>query len=176
MGKPRPLCLALSLSVAIALASGAPSAAEGARAELKRADGSEVGIATFTETPSGLIAKFELKGLPPGPHGVHVHEVGKCEGDFASAGGIYNPLGAKHGFYNEEGPMAGDLANVYVGQDGTATAEFLSPFLTLNKETEDKLFDADGASLILFEKSDDYLSEPEGGAGQRLACGVIKSD
>ncbi|MGQ0455868.1 MAG: superoxide dismutase family protein [Hyphomicrobium sp.] len=165
--------LAAALAAVVAMGAVHGHAAEQASAALKRADGSDVGVATFMEAPSGLMVKLELKGLPPGPHGVRVHEIGKCEGDFASVGAIYNPLGAKHGFYNEEGPMAGDLPNIYVGQDGIATAEFLSPFLTLNKAAEDGLFDADGAALVVFEKADDHLSDPDGGAGQKIACGAI---
>lgn len=165
--------LAAALAAAVAMASTGGHAAEQANAALKRADGSDVGAATFLEAPSGLIVKLELKGLPPGPHGVRVHEAGKCDSDFASAGAIYNPLGAKHGFLNDDGPMAGDLPNVYVGQDGTAVAEFLSPFLTLNKAAEDGLFDSDGSALVVFEKADDHVSDPDGAAGQRIACGAI---
>jgi Cu/Zn superoxide dismutase len=29
---------------------------------------------------------------------------------------------------------------------------------------------------VLFEKADDYLSEPEGAAGTRVACGVLKAE
>lgn len=163
-------------AVAMAIASPAPArAAAEATAALKKSDGSDIGTVTFSEAPSGLVVKFELKGLAPGPHGVHVHEAGKCDGDFASAGGIYNPLGAKHGFFNEDGPMAGDMANVYAAADGSVVAEFLSPFLSLNKEAEDGLFDDDGTAIIVFEKADDHLSEPEGAAGARIACGAIKA-
>ena len=89
---------------------------------------------------------------------------------------IYNPLGAKHGFSNDEGPMAGDLPNVVAAADGTAAAEVLTTFLNLSKDAEDTLFDADGSSLVIFEKADDYQSEPEGGAGLRIACGVLKAE
>lgn len=161
-------------ALALGLLLTAPAtAAQQATAVLKGADGQDAGAVTLSEAPAGVILKLELKGLPPGPHGVRVHEVGKCEGDFASAGGIYNPLGAKHGFFNEDGPMAGDLANVHVGQDGTATAEFLSPFLSLTKDAEESLFDADGAAVVVFEKADDYLTDPDGQAGQRIGCGAI---
>ena len=128
---------------------------------------------TFTEATAGVLIKLELKGLPPGKHAIHVHETGKCEGDFSSAGAIYNPLGAKHGFLHDEGPMAGDLPNLYAGADGSVVAEVLSPFLTLSKEAEETLFDTDKTSVVIFAKGDDYESEPDGGAGARVACGVI---
>lgn len=162
------LGLLLALPVAPALAVG-----ETAVAALKLADGKDAGTVTFTEATAGVILKFELKGLPPGKHAVHIHDTGKCEGDLTSAGAIYNPLGAKHGFLHDEGPMAGDLPNLYSAADGTVVAEVLSPFLTLSKEAEETLFDTDKTSIVVFSKGDDYESEPDGGAGGRIACGVI---
>jgi len=158
--------------------AAAPAGAIGetATAVLKFADGKDAGTVKLTEAAGGVLLKVDLKGLKPGPHGFHVHEVGKCEGDFSSAGAIYNPLGSKHGFMTEEGPMAGDLPNVVAGADGTASAEMLSTFLNLSKEGEDTLFDADGSALIVYDKADDYLTDPEGGAEPRIACGVLKAD
>jgi superoxide dismutase, Cu-Zn family len=146
---------------------------ETATAVIKLANGTDAGTVTLTEGTAGILLKYELKGLPPGVHAVHVHESGKCEGDFSTAGGIYNPLGAKHGFLHDEGPMAGDLPNIYAGADGTVFAEVLSPFLTLSKEAEESLFDADGAAVVIQLKADDYEAEPDGGSGARIACGTI---
>jgi len=106
---------------------------------IKGRDGKDLGTARLVETLAGVIISVKLKGLAPGPHGFHLHETGKCEGDFTSAGGIYNPLGAKHGFLNEEGPMAGDLTNLVAGADVTDESERLSPFVTLNKAAEESL-------------------------------------
>jgi Cu-Zn family superoxide dismutase len=155
-------------------ANQAGAAAATAVAEIKLADGTSAGTVTLMELAAGVLLKFDLKGLPPGPHGFHVHEIGKCEGDFSSAGAIYNPLGAKHGFINEEGPMAGDLPNIVAGPDGTARAEVISPYLHLNKDTDDTLFDADGSALVVYEKADDYQTDPEGGGDKRIGCGPIK--
>lgn len=165
-------------AAAILFLAGIPKAdaiGETAVAEIKFANGSSAGTITLTEIAAGVLLKIDLKGLTPGAHGLHLHEAGKCEGDFSSAGAIYNPLGARHGFLNEEGPMAGDLPNVVAGADGIALAEILSPYLHLTKDTEDTLFDADGSSLVLFEKADDYQTDPEGGAEPRIACGVLKA-
>ena len=106
---------------------------ETAAAALKFVDGSDAGSIKLTQTPAGALLKIDLKGLTPGPHGLQVHEVGKCDGDFATAGPIYNPLDAKHGFLNDEGPMAGDLPNVHAAADGTVVAEILSPFLHVDE-------------------------------------------
>jgi len=170
--------LTLAAAAILVVFAGGPAwaAGETATAVLKFANGSDAGTIKLTEAPAGVLLKFDLKGLTPGPHALHVHEAGKCEADFSSAGNIYNPLGAKHGFSNDEGPMAGDLPNVVAAADGTAAAEVLTTFLNLSKDAEDSLFDADGSSLVIFEKADDYQSEPEGGAGLRIACGVLKAE
>jgi Cu-Zn family superoxide dismutase len=153
--------------------SAAGAVGEVAVAKLKTVDGKEAGTISLMEATAGVLIKYDLAGLPPGPHAIHVHESSSCDKDFSSAGAIYNPLGAKHGFLHDEGPMAGDLPNIHVAADGKASGEFLSPFLTLSKEAEETLFDADGSSLVLFEKPDDYESDPEGGGGVRIACGAI---
>ena len=59
----------------------------------------------------------------------------------------------------------GDLPNIHAAADGKARGEFVSQFLTLNKDAEDSLFDSDGSSFVVFETADDYVSEPEGGSG-----------
>ena len=146
---------------------------ERAQAELKGVDGREVGSIKMIETTAGVLLRIKLKGMTPGPHGLHIHDTGKCEGDFTSAGPIYNPLGAKHGYLNDEGPMVGDLPNIFIGPSGDVEVELVSPFVTLNREAEQTIFDADGTAFILFEKSDDYLSDGEGNAGGRVACGLI---
>lgn len=158
------------------LPAGGPAMAAGETGivEVKLADGTSAGTVTLSELPAGVLLKIDLKGLTPGSHGFHVHEVGKCEGDFSSAGAIYNPLGAKHGFLNEEGPMAGDLPNVVAGPDGTARAEMMSTYLHLNMDTDDTLFGSNGTAIVIYEKADDYQTEPEGGSDKRVACGVIK--
>ncbi len=173
--KAMSLALAVSVTVAALVLQNAPAGAAGetASATVKLANGTDAGSVSFTEATAGVLIKFDLKGLAPGPHAVKIHDGGKCDGDLSSAGAIYNPLGAKHGFLHDEGPMAGDLPNIHAGPDGSVIAEVLSPFLTLSTEAEETLFDADGSAIVLFEKADDYQTEPEGGAGTRLACGKI---
>lgn len=159
--------------LALAATGTALAASTTATATIKLANGNDAGTVTFTAGTAGVLLKFDLKGLPPGPHAVHVYETGKCEGNFDSAGRIYNPLGAGHGFLADEGPMAGDLPNIHAGADGAVVAEILSPFFTLSTESDDNLFDADGTALVVLENADDYETDPDGGAGARIGCGVI---
>ena len=72
---------------------------------------------------------------------------------------------------NAEGPDEGDLPNLYVGQDGSAQAE-VSSETPLNGEGG--LKDGDGSALIIHANEDDHTTQPIGGAGDRVACGVIK--
>lgn len=158
------------------LAAGATAVAalgERGSAEIKDRNGTNLGTIAIVETTAGILLKVRLKGLQPGAHAFHIHDNAKCEGDFSSSGNIYNPLGAKHGYLNEEGPMAGDLPNLVADAAGTVEAELLSPFVTLNKDAEETIFDADGASFVVFEKADDYVSDPDGNSGARIACGSI---
>jgi Cu-Zn family superoxide dismutase len=165
---------ATALAAAIALGPApAFSAGEKAAAEITDRDGKSLGKVEIVATAAGALMRIKLGGLPAGPHGFHVHETGKCEGDFSSAGAIYNPLGAAHGFMSEEGPMVGDLTNLIADAAGNIETELLSPFLTLNKDAEESVFDADGSALVIFEKADDYETDPEGNAGARIACGPL---
>jgi len=167
------LALAAALLANVTLTPQAFAAGAKGSSDLKTLDGTDAGSIKMIETTAGVLLKIKLKALPPGVHGLQIHSIGKCEGDFSSAGAIYNPLGARHGYLNDEGPMVGDLPNIYVGASGEAEVDILSPFVTLSKEAEETIFDADGTAFVVYEKADDYLTDPEGNAGSRIACGAI---
>jgi Cu-Zn family superoxide dismutase len=59
-------------------------------------------------------------GPPCLPHSRdrHIHEIGKCDQPFESAGGHFNPTGKQHGKDNPNGPHAGDLPNLGVPAGG----------------------------------------------------------
>jgi len=144
------------------------------RSKLIDTQGKEVGSIVMQETPeNGVLLKVSIAGLPPGPRAIHIHETGKCEGDFKSAGGHFNPESHKHGVLVEGGPHAGDLPNIYIPEDGRLQADIFARNVTLAKGTKNSLFDADGSSLIIHEGVDDYKSQPTGDAGGRIACAVL---
>jgi superoxide dismutase, Cu-Zn family len=141
--------------------------------DLKNDVGDSLGTVELQEKADGLAVIVNLKGLEPGAHGFHFHETGKCEGpDFISAGNHFSPEDKAHGLLNPEGPHAGDLPNLIVGEDGTVQAEIMASGVTL-KEGKNTLYQREGTAIIVHEKADDGMSEPAGEAGKRIACGVI---
>lgn len=113
-----------------------------------------------------------VDGLVVGQHGFHIHAVGACTPDFAAAGGHYKPSGAQHGTYNLQGPHAGDLPNLVVGEDGNGAIDIITNQVTLNVGSR-SLFDTDGSALVVHAGADDYLTDPDGNSGARIACGVV---
>ncbi|MBI3184840.1 MAG: superoxide dismutase family protein [Myxococcales bacterium] len=146
-----------------------PPSGAAATAELKDAQGKVVGTATLRQTQAGLLVSVDIFGVPSGPHAFHIHETGKCEPPFKSAGAHFNPAGHQHGFENPKGAHGGDMPNLFVPADGKLKAEVI----TTSAALDEKLFDADGAALVIHATSDDYRTDPAGAAGDRIACGII---
>ena len=153
----------------------AASAPLSAQATLRGLDGKQVGTATLTETPEGVLVVASFTGLKPGEHAFHIHEVGKCEPPFKTAGGHFNPAGRSHGLMSGTGGHAGDMPNVHVPPSGQLKVEVLVHGVTLKPGAPNSLADPDGAALVLHEGPDDYRTDPAGNAGGRIACGVVSS-
>ena len=156
-----------------AAAFAMPASAELANAQLKDGSGKAIGDADLVQTQGGVLIKLRLKGAPAGERAFHIHAVGKCEAPFESAGPHFNPDNHKHGMMAGKG-HAGDLPNLHVPQSGDLSVEILAAAVTLDKGKPNSLFDADGSTLIIHAKADDYKSDPAGDAGGRIACGVIQ--
>lgn len=158
-------------------ATPAPAPAPIGTAALKTAEGDDAGTVTAFKGPLGMLFRVEGKGWPAGWHGVHLHAVGKCEGPgFTSAGAHVNHAeGARpHGLLNTAGgPDLGDLQNVYAAADGSAHAEVYLAGSGLGMGGMD-LMDTDGLSFLVHANPDDHVSQPIGGAGARIACGVFE--
>ena len=167
---------AIALASALFAGSAMAQAEMGATATatMTGADGAEHGSVTFTETNSGVIIKAELTGLPPGPHGLHLHAVGQCEAPFESAGDHYNPTNVDHGFMAENGPHVGDMPNIHAPDSGDITVEILNAFVSIATDSGNSLFDEDGTALVIHADPDDYSGQPAGHAGDRIACGVVE--
>ena len=138
--------------------------------------GKVIGILTLRNAPEALEIVPELSGLKPGAHGFHLHVNPNCGASLANvkkqagsaAGGHYDP--ANTGVHG--GPYGaghdGDLSILMVDAKGKADQPVIAPRL--------RIADVIGHSLIIHADSDNYsdLPKPLGGAGARVACGVVE--
>jgi len=146
-----------------------PGPAGGPSVPLINAAGQTIGSVVASQATDGVAFRIHATGLPAGVHGIHVHPIGRCDPpDFASAGGHWNPLGARHGTLNPAGPHMGDLPNLDVGTDGRATLAVNIPGATMTG-----LLDGDGAAIVVHAGRDDMMTDPAGNSGARIACGVF---
>jgi Cu-Zn family superoxide dismutase len=159
---------ASNASVAGNLAEAGPISAA---ATLQTPEGAAVGTARASAAEGGIRLALSVEGLPPGPHGVHVHLTGKCDAPaFASAGGHWNPTDAQHGLEAPPGHHAGDMPNLIVGADGRGTLEY-----TLQGGSFEGLVEGDGSAMVIHAAADDQRTDPSGNSGDRIACGVFKA-
>ena len=142
------------------------------KVELKDAQGKGVGSIVIWDQGTGVALQLDLHDLAPGEHGIHFHQVPKCEApDFKSAGGHFNPENKKHGFDSPDGHHAGDMKNFTVGANGKAKAKLEDADVTLKDGPHSLL--TNGAAVVVHAKADDYKTDPSGNSGDRVACGVI---
>ena len=169
-----------SLAVlALVVCAGAQAASEEVEMNLVTAQGvgQSVGSVKISETDKGLEFAPDLKALPPGEHGFHVHAKGSCqpaikEGKASAAEAAGGHLDPQH-TGKHEGPEGaghlGDLPMLVVNNDGKATDPVVAPRLK-------KLADVKGKALMVHVGGDNMSDQPKplGGGGARCACGVIK--
>ncbi|MDQ0113968.1 superoxide dismutase family protein [Paenibacillus harenae] len=147
----------------------------GASISIVNAENQAIGKATLTQKGDKVMIHLEAEKLPPGKHGFHFHQFGKCDPpDFKSAGEHFNPTHKQHGFNNPKGFHGGDLPNIEVGADGKVNADLETAVVTLQPGQPNSIIKADGAALVIHEKADDYVTDPSGNSGGRIACGVVK--
>jgi Cu-Zn family superoxide dismutase len=168
---------------------GQAPASDSVSVQLKDPSGAQVGTATIAKTDNYLTITVDAHGLKPGFHGMHFHQVGKCEpnstapaggapGNFLSAGGHLQVGGQ-----SMTGLASGQLTSVEVRQDGTAHLVTTTDAVSLD--------DVKGKSLIIHEGPDNFDNIPNrytqaggtpgpdaetmatGDAGHRVACGVV---
>jgi Cu-Zn family superoxide dismutase len=155
------------------LFAGTADAQQKASAEIMDAAGKKVGEAILEQRGGTVQISATFTGLPPGAHAFHIHEVGKCEPPFESAGKHFNPTGKQHGKDNPAGPHGGDLPNIEVPSTGRVKLDVTVKDVSLDGGRAG-LLDADGAALVVHEGVDDHKSDPAGNSGKPLACGVIR--
>ena len=147
--------------LALVVATGAQAASEKVEMNLVTSQGvgQSIGSVTITETDKGLEFSPDLKALPPGEHGFHIHAKGSCQ-PATKDGKDEGPEGAGH---------LGDLPALVVNNDGKATDAVIAPRLKSLDEIKDK-------ALMVHVGGDNMSDQPKplGGGGERYACGVIK--
>lgn len=147
---------------------------EHADVPIRDAAGRELGTLRLAPHMGGLMLTGRVQGLPAGAHGIHLHETGRCEPPFESAGGHWNPTSRRHGTQNPDGPHLGDMPNLVVAGDGSATVSVMTPGGTLRDAAG--LLDGDGAAVVIHAAADDYRTDPSGSSGDRIACGVVRGN
>ena len=150
------------------------SADSPAQATLAGASGSTVtGTLQLLSAPEGVSIVGQFTGLPPNTlHGFHVHETGDCSApDAKSAGAHFNPANQNHGGPEAAEHHLGDLPNVQSDATGIASISATIAGATLHGGGPNDLM---GKALVVHAKRDDYVSQPAGDSGDRIACGVIR--
>lgn len=162
------------LLLVIAVPATAAGGARHASAELRDVGGELVGWARFTEDSSGILhVNVQVRGLPEGLHGTHIHRVGSCTSELSAFDGAkshFNPLVHDHGLDSPTGGHAGDLPNLVVNVAGNGHLDATSDRATLSAVS---VLDADGSALVIHAGQDDQITNPTGNSGGRIACGVI---
>lgn len=127
------------------------------------------GVVTFSKVTGGVRIIADLTDLSPGSHGIHIHEFGDCRADDgSSAGGHFNPHAKAHGAPDAPERHMGDLGNVVADENGVAVLDVVDPVLELDGEHSIM-----ARSVVIHAGEDDFLTQPHGAAGGRVACGTI---
>jgi Cu-Zn family superoxide dismutase len=165
----------ISFAIIVACKSGNSSTANALNITLESKSGSTVtGTATFKEKNGSVTFEAKLSGLKPGVHAIHIHEKADCSaGDATSAGGHWNPTHVKHGKWEDAEHHKGDIGNFIADENGNATINLKTSQWCIGCGDVNK--DILGKGLIVHDKADDYVTQPTGNAGARVACaGIIK--
>jgi Cu-Zn family superoxide dismutase len=162
----------LPLIVLATLGSAPVAAQDMATATVRDRGGKELGEVTLQGTASGVIhLTATLAGLPPGTHGVHLHETGDCSAEDFSSANDHISAESAHGIMDARGFHPGDLPNITVPESGQVVIELFLDAVDLDA----MIFDEDGAAFVVHESADDYSTQPSGDSGDRIACGEFGS-
>ncbi len=144
-----------------------------ARVELAATRGHTAnGLLTLIERANGVAVAGSIRGLDPdGTFAFHVHENGDCSApDASSAGEHFNPTGQPHGGPDTTPRHLGDMPNIEANDEGVAEVDVTLDDVTLTGAEATSLANR---AIVVHANPDDYTTQPSGGAGDRIACGVI---
>lgn len=128
------------------------------------------GLVRFYQTNNGVYVITSVSGLPAGASlcdspifAFHIHMGSSCEEmaneQFPMTGRHYNPAGCNHPYH------AGDLPPLF-SAGGIAMSSVLTDRFTVQEIV--------GKTVVIHDGIDDFMTQPSGGAGEKIACGVIQ--
>ena len=129
-----------------------------------------LGTVQLYQANEGVIVFAQVSGLPQSDtscqervFGFHIHEGADCSGNMdyplADAMSHYNPNGCGHPHH------AGDLPPLF-GNNGLALSLFLTNRFSIDE--------AIGRTIVIHDRPDDFISQPSGNSGTKIACGVLQ--
>lgn len=135
--------------------------------------GKPSGTVTFTQAGANQVkVAYDLKGLPPGKHGFHIHDKADLSApDYASAGPHFNPTTQKHAGPETPHRHAGDLGNIEADTSGNAKGSVTVDGLSIGTGAANDIVNR---SVVVHEKADDLKTDPSGNSGARVGAGVIE--
>ena len=144
------------------------------------------GIIEFIQNKKVVKIIIDIKGLPNGKHGFHIHEAGDLTDSCKSACNHFNPCNKNHGGPNDKERHRGDLGNIEPNSKG-----ILKKIIYDDKIKLKGIHSIIGRCVVIHQNEDDLgkggLDEngnvinkkkynesiTTGNAGKRIACGVI---
>ena len=170
---------AVAVAAASLLAAGTANAKTPTfAAYIVDAAGKSIGEAHFVSVAKGVQVTVNVSGLPPGVHGMHVHEFGSCNTlrdttgaptVFGAAGGHYDPGTTGHHRGPDGGGHAGDMPTITVDPMGNGGVTFFDKDLQIGGGSS-----IVGRAIVIHANGDNFTdTPPNGGAGGRIACGEI---
>ena len=144
------------------------------KAQIQTVDVSKAHLGKMYLRPvqGGVQVFGKLTGLNPGStYAIHIHENGTCASKGKDAGGHFNPLNKQHGHPSTPESHAGDLPNLTADANGVASINFVREDISVDPRVANTVYNR---AFIIHAGADDYVSQPAGNAGARMACGVIE--
>jgi Cu-Zn family superoxide dismutase len=130
------------------------------------------GTVWFRQDGDSVRVTAAVAGLEPGKaYAIHVHQFGDCSAPEASGGHFFLDT-EMHGnpFDSLPAHHRGDLPNLTVGPAGLGQMAFASGTFSLESGDSASIL---GRSVVVHANADDYVTQPAGNSGDRIACGVI---
>lgn len=130
------------------------------------------GTAEFTQQNGKvkLVLNITCEKMANKSVAVHIHEMGDC-GDMGNmAHGHWNPTNKQHGKWSSSSFHLGDIGNVSLDAQGKGTLKMETDLWTIGDDSTSNLLNR---AFMVHSGKDDFTTQPTGGAGSRIGCGVI---